>query len=419
MHYLKNVIRQVARSRAYLAVTKIVESLVVGLVLTMTPKAQRTRRYHLLLPTNGGGNIGDQAMFEAYLQNVEGPVVAILRHEGALRVPDWHKSNVRIVTLPRLVGGLPTLRIRTMHTFAKLLTEAASFSIVGADIMDGGYDRRESVFRSRAASIAARFDVPARVLGFSWNGRADKPTADALRAASATTQLIVRDVLSYQRLVDARMQNVVEGADAVFVLDVDEATAAHDEWIDSAATPVVILNVSGLIAQRSDLSEDYDRIVGQLLRDGNRVLVLPHVVRDGDNDLDACRAVAARFDSEHVRLVESVLTPGQVSELAAKAAFAISGRMHLAILSMNRGTPCITMSTQGKVEGLLRMLGIQDFCVEPAEGMSNQVLAILSEGGLRVADARRSLPSHLPAVREMARLNYDGMQELIKAPALR
>jgi len=357
-------------------------------------------------------------MFEAYLDSVPFPVIAVLKSRNALVIPARRTHPVRVVVLPRLVGGLPTLRIRTIFTYCLLLRNAASVSVVGADIMDGGYDRRESIFRSRALVIAARFRVPGRVLGFSWNGLADRLTVKSLRRASKSAMLYARDPVSHARLCSDNMSNLELAADAAFVLLKDEADEGLHRWLSRSPTaPLAIVNASGLIMQSMDLTDDYVAIVQSLLAKDYRVVLLPHVLRNGDDDRLACGAIADRVTHPDVYLVDRKLSPGSISWLASQADIAVSGRMHLGILAMNRGIPCITLSTQGKVEGLLQMFDLPALCVQPAAGMSAAVILLAEHARAPGNTWNAAILATLPHIRSLAKQNYAGLNRNRTEPA--
>ena len=73
--------------------------------------------------------------------------------------------------------------------------------------------------------------------------------------------------------------------------------------------------------------------------------------------------------------VDVQLSPAEVRGLAAGAQVVITGRMHLAIMSMSSGVPAITFSTHGKVSGLMRLFGVDELCVEPGEDMADRIKA--------------------------------------------
>jgi len=90
--------------------------------------------------------------------------------------------------------------------------------------------------------------------------------------------------------------------------------------------------------------------------------------------------------------------------------------MHLAILSLNRGTPCITLSTQGKVAGLFQMLSIRQFCVDPEKGMAPAVIEVLGDIDAVMKNARAKIHAFIPALRELAKKNYEGLDEGVIPP---
>ena len=50
--------------------------------------------------------------------------------------------------------------------------------------------------------------------------------------------------------------------------------------------------------------------------------------------------------------------------------------MHLAIMSLSQGTPAITLATQGKVEGLVRLFDWPQLCIAPKAGMAEDIVEV-------------------------------------------
>lgn len=59
----------------------------------------------LLVAPPGGGNVGDQAMVEAFLAATAGEVVIVTSAKGSIVVPHDRASTVSIVCLPHLLYG--------------------------------------------------------------------------------------------------------------------------------------------------------------------------------------------------------------------------------------------------------------------------------------------------------------------------
>ncbi|HEX5858132.1 MAG TPA: polysaccharide pyruvyl transferase family protein, partial [Microbacterium sp.] len=258
---------------------------------------------------------------------------------------------------------------------------AATISIVGADIMDGVYVLRPSLRRSSLAAAAARAGFDTTVLGFSWNGAAPRPAwASLRRAGAAGARLLLRDPASEARVRRAGIDGAVETADIVFTDDrLDAADAAR--VLAPVSGPYVLVNASGLIARTLDQVPEYTAVIEHFRARGLHVVLLPHVVRATADDLTACRAVFTAVDRRAidrpgVTLVEEVLAPSTIRAMAKGASLTVTGRMHLAVMSLSQGIPSITLATQGKVEGLMKLFGWPELCIAPRPGMAEDIIRV-------------------------------------------
>lgn len=364
----------------------------------------------VLVAPPGRGNIGDQALVEAFVESVGVPVIVVVRSVSDIDVPDHLADRMTLFPLPALIYGTAVGRARDVAKLSQALAGAASVAIIGADVMDGAYVLRASVNRAALAERLAKRGWPVRVIGFSWNA-APHPAARAAvaRAQRAGVTLLIRDPLSAER---ARRDGLVvrETADVVFLASSrDDAAVAeftHGE-------PYALINASGLVGAGDGVLREYDRIVTRLRDRGLHVIVLPHVSRPGADDLPLCTAIAERAaqraGAAPVTLVPRLLTPSQIRRLAADATVVVTGRMHLAVMSLMSGTPAITLATQGKVEGLMRLFDAPDLCVEPGTGLDTRVIERLDAVLADPRAKRAALLERLPAVTALAGNNVDGI----------
>ncbi|PPI45560.1 polysaccharide pyruvyl transferase family protein [Rathayibacter iranicus] len=363
---------------------------------------------HLVLAAPGDGNIGDQAMLEAFLENTTGPVVVIERYAGDVVIPEEQVVRVEVVQLPHLIYGVGEAHADDLRRYAALIRRARSVSVVGADMMDGKYSLRGSVRRSLLAQAAAEAGVPTRILGFSWNASARLAARLALVAASrAGVVPLLRDPLSAERARRVGVQRVEEVTDIVFSARTRDG-AFRDELGLPVGVPFALVNASALVATMVDQVPEYERIVNRLRSAGVHVVLLPHVSRPIGDDKVAVRAVAERVGTEGLTVVDRVLMPAEIRGLAEDALLTVTGRMHLAIMSLSLGVPAITLATQGKVEGIMRLIGLPQLCVEPTPGFADRVLPvidrILAEPGVRT-----TIDNALPEVRRLSALNTRGL----------
>ncbi|MEU1971723.1 polysaccharide pyruvyl transferase family protein [Microbacterium sp. NPDC019599] len=330
--------------------------------------------HHVLIAPPGAGNIGDQAMVEAFVAAADRPVIVVTRNPDDFVLPEDLSGNVRLAALPNLLYGDGAGHYADVRELGALLNGAATVSIVGADIMDGVYVLRPSLRRASLAEAAASRGFDTTVVGFSWNGAAPRPAWAALRRAGASgVRLMLRDPASAARVRDAGIEGVVETADIVFT---DDRILRPSSPLRDLPRPYALVNASGLIARKVDQVPEYAAVADWLRARGLHVVLLPHVVRSSADDLAACRAVFEATGPQGVTLVEETLAPSVIRALAADASLAITGRMHLAVMSLSRGTPAITLASQGKVEGLMRLFEWPELCVTPRAGMSETIVSV-------------------------------------------
>ena len=392
----------------------------------LRPFDLRAQRWHVLVAPPGEGNIGDQAMVEAFLENVEGPVQVLVRRPADVRIPTQHASRAQLVPIPHLIYGTGRVHRQAMALLAPVLDGARSLTVIGADIMDGAYSVRASSRRADVASLARSIGVEARILGFSWNGHANVGVRRSLaRAGRMGTRLQLRDPVSSERARTDRFENVVDVADAVFAARTS-CSLAVTEYLGATPARYAVVNASALVGRSFDQTTEYARIVTALLEAGLRVVLLPHVVRTSGDDAAACRAVFDRLAASGgltdsgVVLVNRLLSPAEVRGLCAGADIVLTGRMHLAVQAMFHEVPAVALSTQGKVAGMMRLFDTQELCVEPGVGLAERMipvaLAVLAER----ESYRDRLAARLPEVQRLAALNFSGLPSATRShsPAL-
>lgn len=363
------------------------------------------QRAHVVIAAPGAGNIGDQAMLEAFVAAADRPVTIVARTDADYVLPADLARRARIVALPHLLYGAGPEHRGDVRALGALLGDAATVSIIGADIMDGVYSLRPSVRRATIAEVAAGLGFDTTVIGFSWNGAAPGPARAALRrAGGAGARLLLRDPDSAERVRALGAAGVVETADIVFtdhrVADTVPAIVAD------LPRPYALVNASGLIARAVDHGVEYAGLIDDLRARGIHVVLLPHVLRDSADDRAACRTVREAVGPDGVTLVTEMLAPSVIRRLAADARVVVTGRMHLAVMSLAQGVPAVTLATQGKVEGLMRLFDWPQLCVAPRAGMSGDIRAIVASA-LDDPDSRTRVRRGAGRARERALANID------------
>ncbi len=365
-----------------------------------------------LIAAPGGGNIGDQAMLESFLHNTAGKKTIITTNHNPVSIPARYRLDTRVIKMPGLVYGQPHTFLRDFIRLVGILPSLKTLSVIGADVMDGGYNPHASAMRASIASFAVKAGVEARILGFSWNTKPHKKALAALRQAGQRgVHLYVRDAVSLERLKQANVINTVLTADVVFANQNQQEHGIEDVLEFCQGKTVAIVNASGLIAKDIDQIEEYKTIINALLKQQYSVVLLPHVIRDGANDLTVCRKIAALFPE--VYFVDRLLEPDQIKRLAKAAKLVVTGRMHLSIMSMNAGVPAIVLSTQGKVDGLMKFFALPELSLEPVPGFGHKVVFLIEQLQGNYARYRSSITDNLEAVRSLSVKNFQPLGSLV------
>jgi len=368
---------------AQLAVERVVFRLAL---LLSRSKAPVDRDYALLLTSTGRGNIGDQAMFEAYIERNSGRIVAIIAPRSELTVPAHARDRVKLLARGRIAYGFGPLRLLDLIALVPFFTSAARVAVVGADLMDGGYQVRTSTSAWQFAYFGTLCGVDSRILGFSWKSDVPALVVKVARSAKeAGVKTFLRDRDSFERFTrDVGARNTTQAADMVFTQQAEEPSVDLGEKIArlrQAGRQILIVNTSSLIDERVDLLGDYVTIVSEAHKRGFGVVFVPHVKSITGGDLAVQRRLVARIeggDAENVVQVERLLTPSQVRWVARQADVVVTGRMHLSILAMRMNTPSVVFSTQDKVSGLMELVGLSGWDVDPHPGCAAEVTELLT-----------------------------------------
>lgn len=362
----------------------------------------------VVIGATGHGNIGDQAMLEAVLDNTPGEIVVILDSHSAAEIPERNRSRTTVMALPNLIDGQPWTRTRDVVRFVRLIRRCRRLRVIGADLMDGLYNPTGSIARSSCLRTGSDFGVEGRVLGFSWSDAAHPSARRALADAGPMVTCMAREPLSAERLRASGIPNVDSVADTVFTLDGTSPCAPFDEWFDGIADGrrIALVNMSALIGSRIDQTAEYRSILSELDRLGYAVALVPHVMRESGDDSHEIAKLSTADLPAGALVVTELLSPLQIRHIAGHADLVVTGRMHLAIMSIARGALPITLGTQGKVEGLYRLFRVGNLEIEPSIGFGARVVETIAEIDARLESLRELLDEDLPTVRALADRNF-------------
>lgn len=256
----------------------------------------------------------------------------------------------------------------------------------------------------------------------------------AQKIVRASTMAWARDARSFEVLqtllgsaFDPRRHRV--GVDVAFRLPVtrpaEEVIADRSDWFEDARTPLVGLNVSGLLlnrpldaAEQYGLKADYREVIlaftRRLLRESDaRVLLIPHVVTPSghyESDIDACEAIAVDLReefSERVTIAPVVHDPCEVKWIIGQCDWFCGTRMHSTVAALSSGVPTAAISYSPKTLGVFETCGQGAHVVDPRQLDTAEATDHLWQSWLSRKSARESLGVALPHVLQQAESQMD------------
>jgi len=189
---------------------------------------------------------------------------------------------------------------------------------------------------------------------------------------------------------------------------------------------VVGLNLSGLIA-RWFPNEDLDAIlaeaagfVGQLMAEGFKVLLVPHVtVKNGPlylNDEEVLRRLASRVEAagERVAVLPGGLSAEQIKGAISRCRFFLGARTHTTIAAYSTAVPSLAIGYSPKSRGICRDLFGHEAYLVPTRELSTATLRAgwdrLRRDEDEIRDLLRARRSEMLAG---ARRNVEALDELL------
>ncbi|MCZ2817362.1 polysaccharide pyruvyl transferase family protein [Modestobacter sp. VKM Ac-2984] len=346
-------------------------------------------------------------MLESFCRHVDGPVLVIVRDAtSVLRIPDDLRDRTRVVVAPDLLYGPLRRHVRAVAALAGDLAAARSFSVIGADVMDGVYSVRSSMRRFQLAELLGRAGKDSRVLGFSWNSSPHPRAVAAMRACRSAT-LCARDPDSAARLKADGGRKVVDVADLAFLPGPRETLPPQvEEWLTLRPdSRVILLNANYLLEDRIDQVSALTSVIERWSQPDVSFVLLSHDSRSMASDGVLAQQISERVGQpEQVLVVPGILNPGAVRTLCARAEFVVTGRMHLAILAAVVSTPAIATSYQGKLRGLYARLGLESL-VEPDADFAQSVHSHVANMMHDIDRASSTITANLPSLLELAARN--------------
>lgn len=373
------------------------------------------------------GNLGDEAMVTAVLSRLRRDLpdarITLIVFRDADRSGYAYLAdslNVGMSSFQGFLGARP--RLSAMRRMTDLIATGTDFAILGADVLDGGYDESYSIRRWYMGVLAERAGLPVSAVGFSFSDRATPGVKAFVAARCQAFNIICRDALSAARMAEALGRPVPSSADTAFLLPVPEtpspaaaAALAQAKIWRAEGRKVVMFNVNptGLTSSRAGIdvaacARASARTVDRMAAEGNCAFVFaPHDNRAGVADYLRGIKKMASADTP-IAMLDGTVRPGDFKLLCAEAALTLTGRMHMGIASLGMGVPTMFYDYQGKVEGLLALFDLPDMKFGPDDVLAPDRMADMAMDRIgRRDEIRTRIAERIDGVRALSARNID------------
>ncbi len=267
--------------------------------------------------------------------------------------------------------------------------------------------------------------------------------ANRRRAAAIVrraAQAWARDGRSYQALQellgpDFDPQRHRQGVDVAFLLETirpePDSLGKLAGWFEGHNSPLVGVNVSGLIYNDPDASAkyslraDYREVIGGLIQQllqttDARILLVPHVVGMSgaiESDTAACRAVADELSGQaegRIGVLPDFTDPREIKWAIAQLDWFCGTRMHSTIAALSSGVPTAALAYSLKTQGVFETCNQGHHVADPRTCSTEDVIdSLLASYNQRTA-AAEGLQTALPAVKRTA---AQQIQQILSVPA--
>ncbi|HWO12185.1 MAG TPA: polysaccharide pyruvyl transferase family protein [Polyangiaceae bacterium] len=361
------------------------------------------------------GSRGDAAMMEVLLSNLR------RKFDGRVVLLCYRRSERYQEFVDRF-----RVEVRSLEEFARqplelraLLRRTHTFRFIGADIVDGFYSVRTTLLRLAVAQTFAHAGGDARMISFSFSASPTQNVCEMWRQLPSSLGLLVRDPESQRRLERLLGRSLPRAADLAFLLEPDPAgvedVVARIEGERARGQVVVGVGVNALLLDASG-RRALGAILSQLAAENPRLSLwlVAHDFRANSSDLDAARDAASNVAAEvasRVSLIDRAYGPRQIKAIAGHLDAVVSGRMHFSIAALSQGVPAFCMRYQGKVEGLLELVGLGseiDNVSVPSEAVNRDWKGVAERVRLfldRRAELGARISRELEGVKQQSALN--------------
>jgi polysaccharide pyruvyl transferase CsaB len=363
----------------------------VFLALARMLRPLLTPRYVVLHGYYGTGNIGDEAILEASLDEIQS--ITTLEPFVFAWQPDVVQARFGFRSLdPRSAPAWKVLSI---------LSRSGVLALGGGGLLkDYGPDSSSLERWLRWLDVASRLGVPTMTWAVGVEKIVHPESKQRLVDVLMRTECVsVRDGRSAARLAELGVKReIVISADPAVLLA--RRAGRKVESLGSDPHVIVCLRQWYTTDNRVEDPEAFDRVLDTIARAcdelhrrfGARITFLPFRATRGDDDREVGASVGSRMENAGAwSAAPYPESPRSAVELIASADVVIAMRLHATILATSMGIPAIALAYMPKVADYMDEIGQSGNCLDMGEVTATAIVDRVIELLHPESNARRTL----------------------------
>lgn len=331
-----------------------------------------------------------------------------------------------LIWLSRLLGmrGHVFARTRALRS----MTGAAVVADLAGISFSDGRGMPTLIYNTLMTGIPLLLGVPVVKCSQAVGPFGQLPTRTAARMVLPRLQAIVaRGEGTHHHLLDLGLNNVVEGADLAFSMEVtaeDEAVAA--ELVESLGNRSYFVVSASSVVQELCSTEGIDyaalmvEVIEKLAEETNLIPVLiAHSARPGQdagrmNDLPVTREIAARSaKTTGVVALDQDLDPRVLRAIISGGRFLLTSRFHAMISGLATATPTVVVGWSHKYREVMKEFGLDRFVLPFSRLSADSVVELGVEANTSRGSITGAIEAELPRMKESSRVSFRALRGAI------
>lgn len=298
--------------------------------------------------------------------------------------------------------------------FIRFLLRKKHIVLIGCDVLDGKYSFNRSIASLNAIYIASRTGIPSRIVSFSFNDVPSPSLKKVLSGFSKRIRLYPRDPISYDRLSTNRNLNLNIAGDLAYLLKPSRYGSLNSgikEFINKNKGKIIGLNFTELAFGKYDdkFFKNIAKACHEISKEhGFRFLLIPH---HHGTDTEYMRRIYNKM-KKVAYFLDPIPSARELKRILNECEHIFSSRLHLSIFALGMDTPVTCFPYQGKFEGQLKDIGIEESLLpveelpEGGKELKNLLLQSIQKG----VRLKKKIKENKPFVIKSAKKNFEGVK---------